>query len=226
MSRGIRVKEGEDLSPTKIEEVLKLLEQEKPITKKDACAMLNIAYNTTRLNKIIDEYKERKAYHAKRKKELRNTPLTKEDISYIVSSYLEESNLSLIAETTHRGLTVIKRVLERYNVPLRSSSVTYHNPIFLSDSSISENYTKDDLVYSARYDQPAYISKAIKEGIYRIWLLKDEQYALQPYYELADLRKLQTELSISIKTRKFWEDFDMQRQIAEAINNAKKRKNK
>lgn len=223
MKRGIRVKDGEDLSPSKIEEVIKLLNQEKPITKKDACAILNISYNTTRLNKIIDEYLETKAYHEQRRKELRNAPLTKEDISFIISSYLEEGNLSLISESTHRSLGVIKRVLERYNIPLRSSVVTYHKPLLLSDSAIVEEYESNDLVYSARYDQPAYISKKIYDA-YRIWLIKDEQYALQPYYELGDLRKLQNELSINIETRKWWDDPEMQHAVAKAITDSKKRK--
>jgi len=223
MKRGIRVKEGEDLSDAKLKEVISQLEKDNPITKKEACEMLNISYNTTRLNRIIEEYKENIEYHERRKKELRNTPLSKEDISYIISSYLETANLSEISKTTHRSTTVIKRVLEKYNIPLRSSDITYHNPIFLSDESISEDYNKDDLVYSARYDQPAYISKHLKDKIYRIWLIKDEQYAAQPYYELGDLRSIQTELGIKIETRKFWDDIEMQRQISEAIKSANKR---
>ena len=34
------------------------LVQESPITKKEACGILNIRYNTTRLKKIIDDYLE------------------------------------------------------------------------------------------------------------------------------------------------------------------------
>ena len=172
MKRGIRQQEGEDFSPTKIEEVIALLEADKPVTKKVACAKLGMAYNTTRLNKIIEEYKEQKAYDEKRRKEVRKTPLSKEDISYIISSYLEEANLTLISEMTHRSVPVIKRVLERYNIPLRSSATSYHNPIYLADNAISEEYSKDDLVYSARYDEPAYICKKLTQEGYRIWLLK------------------------------------------------------
>jgi hypothetical protein len=224
MKTGIRKKEGEDLSHNKIEEIINLLNLDKPITKKDACAMLNIAYNTTRLNKIIDAHNEQKAYDERRRKELRSAPLSIEDISYIISSYLEESNISLIAEQTHRSSAVIKRVLERYNIPLRTSSVTYHNPLFLSDESIADEYTKDDLVYSARYDQPCYISRKFNNEVYKIWLIKDEQYAFQPYYELGDLRRLQKELNIKIETRKWWDDLTMQHQVAQALKDAKKRK--
>jgi hypothetical protein len=226
MKRGVRQQEGEDFSPTKIEEIIQLLEAEKPATKKDACARLGMAYNTARLNKIIEEYKENKAYHEKRRKELRSQPLSTEDKAFIVSSYLEEANLSLISDTTFRSVPVIKRVLEQFNIPLRSSSTNYQNPIYLEN--VSNEYAKDDLVYSARYDEPAYISKKLTEDVYRMWLLKTEQYSMQPYWELGDLRKIQKDLGISIQSKKYWEEGgapgELQQAIAIAMQNAKKRK--
>ena len=233
MKRGVRKKEGEDLSKHKIEEVIKLLSQDNPITKKDACAMLNIAYNTTRLSKIIEEHEEQKQYEEKRKKELRKTPLSKEDISFIISSYLDTGNISEIAESTFRSPQIIKRILSKYNIPLRTTKINYHNPILIDSNAISEKYTKDDLVYSARYDQAAFISKEIKRdalgNIYRIWLTKDSQYALQPFYELIDLRRLQTELGVVIHTRKFMEyDAEGNEPLVAEINrtliNARKKK--
>lgn len=50
----VKVKEGEKLTPSNIEKVIGLLEIEKPISKKDACELLNISYNTTRLARIIE----------------------------------------------------------------------------------------------------------------------------------------------------------------------------
>lgn len=235
MKRGVRKQEGEDFSSIKIEEVIKLLNQDKPITKKEACEILNIAYNTTRLKKIIDEYVERREYETRRRKELRSTPLSKGDISFIVSSYLENGNISEIVDYTFRSANVIKRVLNKYNIPLRNSQNTYHNPVDLDVSALADDYVLDDLVYSSRYDQAAYISKKVGSdnigNIYKIWLLKDNQYALQPFYELGDLRKLQTELGIKIVTRKFFE-FDedgnepLQNEIARTLANARKRNKK
>ena len=217
----IRKKSGEDFSPTKIEEVIQLLEADKPITKKVACDMLLMAYNTTRLKKIIDEYNETKTYQIKRKKELRNQPLSVEDKAFIVSSYLEEANLSSIADDTFRSIPVIKRVLEQYNIPLRSTSTTYQNPIQLEE--ISEEYIKDDLVYSSRYDEPAYIVKKLTDEVYRLWLVKTEQYSQQPYWELGDLRRVQQELGISLDHMKYNEILQI---IAQARANAKKGKQK
>ena len=231
MKRGVRKREGEDFS--NIEEVIKLLDQDKPITKKAACEMLSITYNTTRLQKIIDEYIEQREYESRRRKELRNKPLSNEEISEIISSYLENGNISEIADFTFRSTQVIKRTLSKYHIPLRNSKNTYANPVDLDISAFADDYTKDNLVYSAKYDQAAIVSKKIKEdsvgGIYRIWLTKDCQYALQPCYELADLRPLQSDIGVKIVTRKMWEvdeagNDPLLAEINKTLANAKKRK--
>ena len=58
LSRGVKKKSHEKLDSGNIQRVIDLLEQEEPITKKEACEMLNIRYNTTRLQRIIDEHTE------------------------------------------------------------------------------------------------------------------------------------------------------------------------
>ena len=65
----MRIKKHENLTQANITKVISLLEPKegKPITKKEACAILNIAYNTTRLQKIIDEHKEMVEFRARRK---------------------------------------------------------------------------------------------------------------------------------------------------------------
>ena len=222
MARGIRRKEGEDFSDQKIQHVITELEKESPITKKAACEILNITYNPARLTKIINKYKEDKAYAVKRRKELRTVPLTKGDISFILSSYLETGNLSEISEITFRSLSVIKSILAKNNIPLRDAKSNYFNPPVLSEESIANDYEKDDLVYSARYTQPAKISKRFSDDAYRLWLCHDEQYAIQPYWELGDLRTQQKEYNLDIKDKKWAED--ILPEIAKARANARKRK--
>ena len=58
----IRSKSGEKLSFDNIERVIQQLEQDNPVTKKEACEILNIRYNTTRLQKIIDDHLETKHF--------------------------------------------------------------------------------------------------------------------------------------------------------------------
>ena len=54
--RGVRAKSYEDLSDVNIKRVLAALED--GATKKVACEMLRISYNTTRLNNILTEFQE------------------------------------------------------------------------------------------------------------------------------------------------------------------------
>ena len=56
MARKAKVSDDERLDGNSIERVIKYL-SEKGATKKVACQMLNIAYNTTRLDKVIEQYK-------------------------------------------------------------------------------------------------------------------------------------------------------------------------
>ena len=223
MPRGIKRKEGELLDNTTIKTVISKLEQSDPITKKEACEILNISYNTTRLNKIIEEYKERKESDKKRRESLKNTPVSNEDKKFIISEYLDGMALGEIARISGRSIGLIKRVLENNNIPLRNAKINYFNPIIIEDDDkLSTNYVKGDLVFSARYNCVAKIAKHCKDNVFRIWLLGNEmQFASQPYYELIDLRKIQKELGVDI------EDFDpmeAKRLIYEALQKAKKDK--
>ena len=225
---GIRKKDGENLSDTQLEKVFDLLNIDSPITKKKACELLNISYNTTRLNKIMQSYSDKRDFSLERKKKLRNTPLTEEEISYIISSYLEEVSLSEISDRVFRSLGIVKRTLQKYNIPLRTSKTSFTNPVFLSENSISEEYNIGDLVYSAKYSQPAKISKFItKDKIgytYRLWLLHDMQYVYQHHYELADLTEVQKKFNVDIVDMKWLED--IQPVINKTLAEARKSKRK
>ena len=221
MRPNIRKKSGENLTDSAIDSVISKLESDTPITKKAACAALSITYNTTRLNKIIEEYKERKEFTARRKKELRNTPVSTGDASYIVSAYLEGIALQEIADMVFRSIAVVKRILFTYNVPIRGYSTDYHHPIDLDyETEAPANYVIGDLIYSARYDCAAEIRKIMKAGVYRIWLFGANQYAYQPAEELADLRKVQKELSVNIE---FMSNSECQQEIQIGLRNAKKK---
>lgn len=225
----IRIKDGENLTPCNIKRVISLLTQEKPITKKVACEILNISYNTTRLKKILDDFEEQEEYRKLRRKQVRGTPLSTIDTKYIISAYLSSEPLHDIAEATYRSLDIIKEVLHKYNVPLRNSKNDYMHPVFIQDEAISQNYEKDDLVYSARYNAPAYIEKKLEISelhgeIYRIRIVGPlRRLAVQPYYELADLRNLQKELKLVLEEMP---DDMIKHTIAQTLYNARKKSKK
>lgn len=202
MVQRIKKKEGEDFSESTIERVISALNSEPPITKKVACEMLNITYNTKRLQTIIDNYIEQKDYAKKRRKQLRTQAIQDFEKVEIITDYLGGLSLSEISDNTFRSSVVIKRVLLNHNIPLRDSTNTYKNPAYVEDS--SNEYKKGDLVYAARYGSPAYIEKEYKDNgdykVYQVYITGDhEQYAFQASYDLADLRKVQ-KLGVKVAT--------------------------
>lgn len=221
----VRAKAHEKISdPVILQSVIDGLNQEKPITKKVACEMLNIAYNTSRLDKILDAYLDKVERQTRRRKELRSKPVTGEEKRDIINSYLSGEALAQISDDTFRSINVIKNVLRNNNVPLRDPGANYFNPIFLDDDSTADDYVEGDLVYSARYNCPAYIRRRVSDGVWSIWTTGDHaQQAVQPFYELADLRGIQNDFGIKI-TGYTTEEYE--RFIFEALQKSKKRDKK
>ena len=113
MRRGIKKKDYEKLSDSNIQETIKLLESGTQFTKKEACQKLNIAYNTTRLQRIIDEHLERVSFVAKRKAQNKGKPATQDEIISVVEYYLKGENISTIAKNIYRSDSFIKAIIKR-----------------------------------------------------------------------------------------------------------------
>lgn len=188
--------EIERLDDASMEKVIAALEQEKPITKKAACEMLAIAYNTTRLTTLIEKYKESKARDTARRAALRGKPATQDELVFIISGYLEGETVDALSKSTYRGTGFVNGILEKYSVPVRSRAHDYFKPELIPDGAMRQRFVVGEKVYSARYDSLAVIEAETfteKYGyIYRVWLLSDKwlQYANQESYELASLQHL------------------------------------
>jgi hypothetical protein len=192
--------ETELMTDANIAKVIRLLdpqeEGKKPITKKDACAILGMSYNTTRLGTIIEEYKQKQTRISERKSQLRGKPATQEEKVYIISEYLNGETVDAISKMTYRSSRFIKDILEGNSVPIRVPGSTYFNPELIPDGAVRDRFKIGEVVYSARYDSTARIDseqKTEKYGfIYRIWLLADKwkQSAYQEASELASLEHL------------------------------------
>ena len=192
--------EEELMTDANIAKVIRLLEPSeegvKPITKKDACQILGMAYNTTRLGSIIENYKNKQALNAKRRAELRGKPASKEDIIYIISEYLSGQTVDAISKMCYRSPFFIKNILETNNVPIRVPGSSYFNPQLIPDGAVRERFKIGEVVYSTRYDSTARIDAEVKDPkhgwVYRLWLLADKwkQSAYQEASELASLEHL------------------------------------
>lgn len=199
--------EEELMTDANISKVIRLLEPQeegvKPITKKDACQMLGMAYNTTRLGTILDEFKKKQERAAKRRAELRGKPVTNDELVYIIGEYLNGEPVDAISKSTYRSPVFIKNILEANAVPIRVPGHTYFNPQLIPDGAVRDRFKVGEVVYSARYDSTARIDmeqKHPKHGyVYRIWLLADKwkQSAYQEASELASLQHLR-ELGVRI----------------------------
>ena len=197
-------KDGELLDKTNFLRVIAGLAQEKPITKKLACEMLNITYNTTRLGKLIIEFEENEAVTKKMRAKLKGVPLTPQELVNIAESYLTGSPISSISDFTYRSTAIIKKAIKELDIPERDANADYNHPPLINLEAIKEEYVPDDLVYAARYGEAAFIERQhpSPEGpVYTIYVLGNHQcYAAQPYWELADLTRLQKELKLDLKT--------------------------
>ena len=216
----IKQKPGEDFSSEKVEAVISMLDNGE--TKKSCCNFLGMNYSTTRLAKIIEEHNDKQELQENLRKSLRNKPLDKQDIIYICQEYLNGEALVVISDNIYRSTNVVKNVLRKYSIPLRNASNNYFNPVYI-DSDEVINYVSGDLVFSAKYNTLAEIVKEIKPDIYRIIVFgTNQQYALQPEYELADLRKVQKDLGVT----GVWEKDTRQRAWASVVEGMKKAKKK
>ncbi len=197
MAKRVKVKESEKLDDSNLKYVIDLLESNKPITKKEACGILRISYNTTRLGNIIAGYKERAATEARLRAKNRGKSATDNEIVRAIEEYLNGDSISEIAKFMYRSSSFIKGIIRRFNVPVRSTSSDYFSPELLPDEVLSEDFKPGELVWSARYNTTARVEKLVQTqkehgNVYRIWTLgKHQRYAAQPWYELGKLEHLQ-----------------------------------
>lgn len=199
--------EEERMTDANITKVIRMLEDpsegEKAWTKKECCQFLGMAYNTTRLGSIIENFKANQARIAKRRAELRGKPATKEDVAYIISEYLGGQTIDSISKMTYRSPSFIKNVLESNSVPIRVPGSSYFNPQLIPEGAVRERFKIGEVVYSSRYDSTARIDAETfdkKHGwVYRVWLLGDKwlQSAYQEATELASLEHLR-ELGVRV----------------------------
>ena len=111
----IKKKEHENLSKKNIQKVMNLLSgttTEKAITKKEACDILNISYNTVRLQKIIDDFVDKEEYTKKRKQSLRGRTASQQEIQEACESYLQGDTISDISKRLFRSAGFVRSILE------------------------------------------------------------------------------------------------------------------
>lgn len=151
MKRGIKKKDHEKLDDANIQQVKDLLEGPAPITKKAACEILNIANNSSRLSRIIEEYDDRKARRKSNFAKNRGKPLEAFEVKKIVAWYLEGYSPAELSEMLYRPVTKVKETLERYSVPNRPKGEEGLKVSLLPQKSIRPSFEVGDMVWSAKH---------------------------------------------------------------------------
>ena len=175
MGRTIKKKAGENLTSQNIEKVKGLLYpntlaeekshlglQEKPITKKEACDILNISYNTSRLTKIIEEHDKQKEYTRKRKASLRGSPPTDDEISQACTSFLEGDTITDISRRLFRSAGFVRAILEKVGVPQRANNKEERLvPNYFPDECVAEDFDYGEIAWSATYHSTVIVQERL-----------------------------------------------------------------
>ena len=162
----VRKKREEKLSETNINKVIELLAAEKPITKKEACEILNIAYNTTRLSKIFADHNETVNHRLRRKAQNKGKGVTELEKKSIVKYYLEGSNTSDIAKALYRSPAFIKAVIERMGVPQKLPDTDYKGikNAMIPEPCVQEEFLIGERVWSAQGNCIAVVKREVTKS--------------------------------------------------------------
>ena len=146
----VKAKEGENLTEAHIKRVIELLEAEKPISKKDACEILNISYNTTRLARIIEQYKQDQEEQQRRRAANRGKAATPYEIQSIISGYLDGDAIAEISKRIYRSTGFVKEVIESVGVPQKVTAGDYWHAGLIPEQCAREEFERGQIVWHAR----------------------------------------------------------------------------
>lgn len=119
--------------------------------------MLNIVYNTTRLQRIIDDYEDKKLYREKRKAQNRGRAATSAEIREAIEQFLSGDSIAEIAKGMYRSSGFIKAIIQRVGVPQKTDQAIDYLP----EECVAEDFVPGELVWSAKYHAPAIIEREI-----------------------------------------------------------------
>jgi len=160
----IKTKKHENLTETNVQHVIELLNGDNPITKKEACSILNISYNTTRLNKIIQDHLDTVEYRERRKAQNKGKGATEMEIKQVVNFYLDGSNISDIAKHLYRSPAFIKAIINRIGVPQKLAMTDYEGRknAMLPEQCVSDEFEEGERIWAVKQNYPAVVKRELK----------------------------------------------------------------
>ena len=127
---------------------------------------MHIAYNTTRLSKIISDHNETVEHRARRKAQNKGKGVTELEKKSIIKYYLEGSNVSDIAKALYRSPAFIKAVIERMGVPQKLPDTDYKGikEAMIPESCVAEEFEVGERVWSAQGNCIAVVKREITKS--------------------------------------------------------------
>lgn len=187
--------EEERMTPDNLDRVIQELNSSTPWTKKACCDFLGMSYNTKRLDSILKDHVEKREYDKAKRKEKAGKPATDQEVCYIIKGYIEGSNITSLADDLYRSAGFVKSVLTSNDITLRPSKHDYYSPELIPEGSAKERFNIGEVVFCARYNDNAKIHGEKWEKsqgyVYRVWLLKEGQFAYVAAYDLGSFEHLE-----------------------------------
>lgn len=164
--RRIKKKDYENITDANIKKVIQLLNSSPSITKKQACEILNISYNTSRLGNIIADFEEQQELIKRMKAKKRGRPAETVEIRNMIEGYLEGSSYADIAKSSYRSVSFVKNVIEKVGVPQRVTGDDRFIVEYLPDECVADEFDINEVAWSAKYHASCVIKRKHDNPIY------------------------------------------------------------
>lgn len=197
-------------------------------TKKAACEMVGIAYNTKRLDNLIKEWLYKKEYSKTMRAKKRKEAVTEVEVAGMITDYLAGCSLSQLSDTYYRSINMIRYHLDKHGAMLRVQKVIDPlNPPLLPEECVSDSFSEGEYVWSAKYNCVAKVMGFYKNA-YRIVTMGGEEHRFQAYQPSYELGKLKHLFDLGVKPENIYanmlEPDEITYRLNEAVKNGNKRK--
>ena len=182
-----------EIDMSKIPAAIEMLDAGK--SKKEVCAFIGMAYNTTRLSQIIEKFLSDCEVDKEQRRKRRGKPVSQQELANFCEAYLiDDDSIEAISNRFFRSQAIVKSALDKAGALLKDSTATPLSPSILPEPSVREEFAVGEKVWSAQYNCLAEVVKVVKEDTYRLYLLDPSmhRYVHAMNYDIGSLQHLKS----------------------------------